>query len=95
MLSWLSLDVVFGAMATLYFFQELLHVHLDWPAYGLLALAVWCIYTGDHLVDARKSKGPLSPRRAFHLQYQSLLAVGIVLAVMGGSWSAWTWLPKG
>jgi hypothetical protein len=94
-LSWLSLDVVIGAMATLYFFQELLHVHLDWPAYGLLALAVWSIYTVDHLLDARKSKGLLSPRRAFHLHYQVLLAVGIGLAVIGGSWAAWTWFGWG
>lgn len=94
-LSWLSLDVVVGAMATLYFFQELLHVHLAWPAYGLLALAVWTIYTGDHLLDARKSKAPLSPRRTFHLQYQGLLAVAIGLACIGGGWAAWTWFGWG
>jgi hypothetical protein len=94
-LSWLSLDVVIGAMATLYFFQELLHVHLAWPAYGLLALAVWTLYTGDHLLDARKSKGPLSPRRAFHLRYQVYLAAGVFLALVGGGWAAWTWFGWG
>lgn len=94
-LSWLSLDVVIGAMASLYFFQELLHVHLAWPAYGLLALAVWTIYTGDHLLDARKSKGPFSPRRAFHLQYQGYLATVAFLTFVGGSWAAWTWFGWG
>lgn len=93
--SWLSLDVVIGAMASLYFFQELLHVSLDWPAYVLLGLAVWTIYTLDHLLDARKIANTSSPRRAFHRRYQVVLGVGILIAVGSGLAGAFYWMGWG
>ena len=93
--SWLSLDVVIGAMASLYFFQELLHVSLDWSAFVLLGLAVWTIYNLDHLLDARKIANTSSPRRAFHRRYQVVLGVGILIAVGSGLVGAFYWMGWG
>lgn len=52
--TWLSGDVVLGAMAGMLFFSKLLHVEIRWELYGLLGIVVWCIYTLDHLLDSRK-----------------------------------------
>lgn len=95
LISWLSLDVVVGAMASLYFFQELLHVSLDWTAFGLLGLAVWTIYNLDHVLDARKILNPSSPRRVFHQRYQVVLGVGIIIAVGSGLVWAFFWMGWG
>lgn len=95
LISWLSLDVVIGAMASLYFFQELLHVSLDWSAFVLLGLAVWTIYNLDHLLDARRIANSSSPRRAFHRRYQVVLWVGILIAVLSGLGGAYFWIGWG
>lgn len=95
LISWLSLDVVVGAMASLYFFQELLHVSLDWPAFVLLGLAVWTIYNLDHLLDARKIANNSSPRREFHRRHQIILGLGILIAVGSGLAEAFFWMGWG
>ncbi|SIS60247.1 UbiA prenyltransferase family protein [Belliella pelovolcani] len=83
----LSLDVVLGALAGMYFFAHLLGVKLNQEVYLLLALTVWIIYTLDHLMDAKKAKGgPSSLRHAFHLQHkrgiQSFLILAFVFVVI-------------
>jgi len=90
--SWLSLDVVFGAMASMYFFQELIHVLLEWPIFVLLGLAVWTIYSLDYLLDARQSKGSSSPRRVFYRQNKLVLSLGVLVAVVIGLAGAFYWL---
>lgn len=95
LISWLSLDVVIGAMASLYFFQELLHVSLDWPTFVLLGLAVWTIYNLDHLLDARKIATPSSTRRTFHQRHQIILGLGILIAVGSGLAGAFFWMGWG
>lgn len=89
-ISWLSIDVVFGAMAGMFFFERLLHASLQWPAYVLLALAVWSIYTLDHLLDVRKKSLPLSDRRSFHLAKWKtlvfLLCITVLLGLVGAFW---------
>lgn len=93
--SWLSLDVVFGAMASMYFFQKLVHVQLEPSIYTLLALAVWTLYSLDHLLDARQSKGSNSPRRVFYRQNMLVLSLGILVAVITGLVGAFYWLGWG
>ena len=93
--SWLSLDVVFGAMASMYFFQELVHVQLAGSTYMLLALAVWTLYSLDHLLDARQSNGSSSPRRVFYRQNKLVLSLGILVAVIAGLAGAFYWLGWG
>lgn len=88
-LTWLSLDVVFGAIAGMLFFERLLRVDLDWQEYALLGLAVWCIYTADHLMDARKlASGHVEDRHHFHLIYQKpLLAMLGIVGAVGLVWA--------
>lgn len=82
--SLLSLDVVFGAVAGMYFFSSLLHVESDVPVYFLLGQAVWVIYTGDHLLDIRKSKGSNVPRRQFYERYSRFLLVLMGVNILSG-----------
>lgn len=83
-ISFLSLDVVFGAMGGMLFFSGLLDVHIAAEIYLLLGTAVWCIYTGDHLLDARQARELVSPRHQFHQKYQWILLIEVfVFAVLG------------
>lgn len=89
------MDVVFGAMAGMLFFEELFHSNLHWPAYVLLALAVWSIYTLDHLLDISKKSEALSDRRAFHLANWKTLLVLLGLAFISGLIGAFWWFGWG
>jgi hypothetical protein len=79
-----SLDVVFGAMAGMLFFSKLLRVDNSPELYLLLGMAVWCIYTGDHLLDARQADRVVSPRLQFHRKYQAILSLVLLLLVSMG-----------
>lgn len=84
-LQWLSLDVALGACAGMLFFQKLLGVTMFPVAYALLAIAVWGIYTFDHLMDARTIKGRASsPRHLFHQMHFGKLSVVLILAASLG-----------
>jgi hypothetical protein len=87
--TWLSFDVVLGAMAGMLFFERALLVELDWQEYALLGMAVWCIYTADHLMDARKlALDHAEDRHHFHLIYQkTLLAMVGVIGSIGLIWA--------
>ena len=94
-ISWLSIDVVVGAMAGMLFFEKLFRTSLHWPAYALLGLAVWSIYTLDHLLDVRKKDLPLSPRRTFHQASWKPLSMMLVFAVLLGTVGAVWWFGWG
>jgi len=79
-ISWLSIDVVFGAMAGLLFFSRLFRVEVGLTIYFLLGSAVWCIYTLDHILDAKSGVSPLMDRYVFHQKNRTVLIV-CVLAV--------------
>jgi hypothetical protein len=84
-LSWLSIDVVLGALAGLVFFSKLLRIELEWHVFLLLGLAVWSIYTADHLLDSRqKTEVDLSPRHHFHLKYKNSLRISLGLVLICG-----------
>lgn len=68
--TWLSGDVVIGAIAGMLFFSKVLRTEISWEVYGLLGMAVWCIYTADHLLDSRKIPlGPSLDRHQVHRVY--------------------------
>jgi hypothetical protein len=50
-------------MAGMKFFADLLEVNLSLLVYILLGMAVWCIYTLDHLWDAKSISGKASTKR--------------------------------
>lgn len=76
----LSIDIVIGACAGMLFFDRLIGAELRPLLYLLLALAVWCIYTFDHLLDAQHIKKEAStPRHAFHQKHFRTLAILLVM----------------
>lgn len=79
----LSLDVALGAVCSALFFSKLLQVQV--LPYGMIALAmsVWVIYTIDHLLDAKKIKGPASTERhRFHQRNFKALTIAVAAVVM-------------
>ena len=77
----LSLDVVAGALAGMLFFSDLLGVEVSGKAFVVLALAVWSIYTFDHLWDAKSTKNiPRSDRHYFHYRNFRPMVFAFVLA---------------
>lgn len=52
----LSLDIVLGALASSCFAARLFGADPGWIWWITLALTVWLLYTGDHMLDALKNK---------------------------------------
>jgi hypothetical protein len=49
---------------------------------SLLALAAWCVYVADRLLDARNANTPLRARHHFHWKYRRLFApLGVLAAI--------------
>jgi len=55
-LHFLSLDIVIGALATSCLAARLFASDPGWVWYIILALTVWLLYTGDHMLDAWKHR---------------------------------------
>lgn len=87
--TWLSGDVLIGAMSGMLFFSKLLRVEISWELYGLLGIVVWCIYTFDHLVDSRKisSDSPLDRHVVHQIYSKSLWWMLGGIAGMGLVWA--------
>ena len=80
----LSLDVVLGACICSKFVANYLQVDIQYSILIALAMGVWLIYTGDHLIDAHNTKHIASSfRHRFHQKYfKAIAAVWVcVLAV--------------
>lgn len=59
-----------------------------------LLSAVWCVYTGDHLLDARRPPVPgESFRRAFHRRHARILSIAAFCSIALGLAAAWTLAP--
>ncbi len=61
---YLSFDIVTGALASSCFAMGLFGAHPSWAWWISLALTVWILYTGDHLLDAWKTRK--NPQRDLH-----------------------------
>ena len=81
----LSIDIVLGACAGMLFFDRLIGADLRPLLFLLLGMAVWCIYTFDHLLDAQQIKKEAStPRHAFHQKHFKVLAfLLVVFGILG------------
>lgn len=59
----LSIDVALGAVACAFFFAEAFQIDVLPQGFAALGITVWCIYTADHLLDARTIRQPASTER--------------------------------
>jgi hypothetical protein len=81
----LSLDIVLGAVIFSYAISLYFLSPVSYSALVCLSIAVWLIYTIDHLLDAKKTIGkPSTFRHQFHKQYRKPLVVMAVLLLMTG-----------
>ena len=81
----LSLDVVAGALISTLFFARLLEVQMPTETLVALGLAVWVIYTFDHLWDAYRRRQPmLTFRHQIHQKHFRKLASMAVVALLAG-----------
>jgi len=55
-LHYLSIDIILGALASSCFAARLFDTDPGWVWWITLALTVWLLYTGDHLLDAWKHR---------------------------------------
>jgi hypothetical protein len=79
----LSLDVAAGALGAGFMVAGLLEVSMHWSWYVVLPLAVWVIYTVDHLLDAIRLKEKAhTARHRFHDRNFGVLAVCAAVAAL-------------
>jgi 4-hydroxybenzoate polyprenyltransferase len=83
----LSLDVVAGALCSAIFFAHVFESPVNVPVMTALCLAVWTIYTVDHLYDGAMSlEEPSGRRHLFHRQHSLPLKIasagGICIAAL-------------
>lgn len=88
----LSIDVVLGAMGGLCFFSLWLGVDTPGVVYVALGLAVWVIYTFDHLMDAKNSlSAEIDPRRKIHKYHPGVIWTLIAVLVLVGLVLVWAY----
>ena len=80
----LSLDIVFGAAISTLFLAKQLDVILPNLVVIALGIAVWIIYTVDHLLDSSTSDVPLIRRHQFHQTNQKPLLFTLILMIVLG-----------
>ncbi len=81
----LSLDIVIGAVVFSLAIGRYYGVEIPLRIIICLSIAIWIIYTVDHLLDAKKIKGqPSSYRHQFHQKYrQPLTIIAFLLSIIG------------
>lgn len=74
--SYLSLDVVVGSLVSGMLFADVLGANMHWTWYIALPLAVWIVYTADHLLDARRLGAEANtPRHLFHHEHFNVIGL--------------------
>lgn len=90
----LSLDVVAGAACGGLLAEYVAQAHMRAGWWIALLTAVWSIYTGDHLLDARLGpRDPLTERHAFHRTHARALTMALAITVSIGLAAAFTLSP--
>ncbi len=78
----LSIDVAAGAVICAYFFSRMAAVSIRPAGLAVLGLAVWSIYTCDHLIDARHLQRMASTERhRFHQVHFLNLLIAVLLTL--------------
>ncbi|MDH5603635.1 MAG: hypothetical protein OEY51_06840, partial [Cyclobacteriaceae bacterium] len=79
----LNLDIVVGAVLNGIFFAVCFRTRITWFTLLTLAIAVWIIYTGDRLLDTRKSGNmPDTPRHRFHQKNRKGLLIAMSVTAL-------------
>lgn len=90
----LSLDVVAGAACGGLLAEHMARSRMLPGWWVALLTAVWCIYTGDHLLDAtRATAEPAAYRHAFHRRHAKALTAALGAALVIGVAAASTLRP--
>ncbi|RHX93233.1 hypothetical protein DLM75_07240 [Leptospira stimsonii] len=77
----LSVDIVLGATACALFASTILETKMRVSFWFLLPMAVWVIYTVDHLVDGWKlGKKSVNARHRFH--YDNLIFLSVLTGIL-------------
>lgn len=84
-ISWLSIDVAFGAMVMLQFIANTMNLNIGWAPTVCLGIAVWIIYLVDHILDIRGAYRVISNRRKFHRSIIKPLQVWVVMLAAAGT----------
>ncbi|MGB3467650.1 MAG: UbiA family prenyltransferase [Cyclobacteriaceae bacterium] len=88
----LSLDIVAGAIIFSLFISQILGIVVSTVVYVELGLAVWCIYTWDHLKDAKSVAQPSTFRHQFHKRNSETLYLLLIVCLLIGAFLVF-WLP--
>jgi len=80
----LSLDIVAGACICSLFFADIMGIELTWAAVGCLGMAVWLIYTMDHLLDGFRVGDGGAFRHVFHKRYRGQIFAFWVAVTFAG-----------
>lgn len=90
----LSLDITAGAVIMTLFLAKVFEVAISGAMVAGLAIAIWLIYTVDHLFDAHKLQiKAVNPRHAFHQKFFKPLIVLACFIFLLGLWNL-TFLPS-
>ena len=81
----LSLDIALGAVVLSIVIAKFIGIDMPFSISLCLGIAIWIIYTLDHLIDAFKSDtAPTIERHLFHRQHSRLLIVALLVMIVGG-----------
>lgn len=89
----LSLDIAAGGVICTSAVARLYNVAMPWTVSVCLFLAIWCIYTIDHLMDALKIENPTMHRHQFHQKHKVWIEILLILAIVVGGAIAF-YLPE-
>lgn len=82
----LSLDISIGAVILSTAMAKYYSVSLTWPVQLSLFIAVWLIYTFDHLMDEERAlQDQLSFRHFIHRRNRKLIVYASIIAILIGS----------
>ncbi|MBB6459733.1 UbiA prenyltransferase family protein [Flammeovirga kamogawensis] len=91
----LSLDVAIGAIFCCMFLAKINNTIIPTNVYFALGIAVWVIYTLDHLLDAHSIQHTAHTfRHAFHQRYKKTLSSLCALLILIGLVLTFFYVPK-
>jgi len=85
----LSLDIALASVLVSLTIAKMLDVEMPYAVSVCLFLAIWSIYTIDHLIDSARVHHPSMPRHQFHKKHHRIIRTVLFCAIGAGTFSAW------